>query len=278
MPVFFYLTPMTGEISQIISLTAYGNQCLRTGQLPTGFCPENAAFQYCNKVDFWEVDSGNELQIAIDPYYWFRYLQKVGCRALRLYYYPAKENPLAKEYKMAGFVGGGGTWLIEAIFHGHSDFWASRWQVTRKDDPDGRIWSVKYGRTSVNLATVNEQFDVTMTAKFLYEALEATIAFTVQQNLGNWTDFFQKAAQRLNSNTPAAGYYNEALVPEGDYSLPPRQLLYAAGSAWAFGGMGSWNDLSFEKPEDNERYNNVTARLYDVITHAIVAGVNSMRL
>jgi len=265
---------MTGILAQLTPLTAYGNQCLRTNQLPAGFYPENKAFQYCNTVNFWKVDGQNELLVAIDPYFWFRYLQGEGCQALKLYYQPAKENPLAREHQLTGFVGGGGTWLIEAIFAAHSDFWASRWQVTRKDDPDHRIWSVKYGRTSVNLATVNQQLDLAATANELYESLGAIIEFTVQQNLASWTDFFQKAAQRLNSDTPEAGYYNEALAPEGEYSLHPRQLLYTAGSAWAFGGMGSWNDLSFEKAEDNERYNNVSARLYDAINRAIVAAVN----
>jgi hypothetical protein len=46
------------------------------------------------------------------------------------------------------------------------------------------------------------------------------------------------AATRLNSDAPSAGYYNEALVPDGEYSLQARQVLFAAGSAWAFGGMG----------------------------------------
>jgi hypothetical protein len=88
-------------------------------------------------------------------------------------------------------------------------------------------------------------------------------------------DFFQKAAARLNSDAPAAGYYNEALIPDREYSLQARQVLFTAGSAWAFGGMGSWNDLLFEKAEDNERYNNVPARLYDAINRAVVAAVNS---
>jgi hypothetical protein len=266
---------MTGILAQQISLTAYGNQCLRTNQLPAGFYPENSVFQYCNTVDFREVDGDNDLLVAIDPAFWFRYLQQEGCQALRLYYQPAKVNPLAKEHQLAGFVGGGGTWLMEAIFEAHSDFWASRWQVTRKEDPDRRIWCVNYGRTSVNIATVNMQFDLAATAAELYEALEDIIAFTLQQNLRNWTDFFQTAAARLNNDTPAAGYYNEALIPDGEYGLHARQVLFTAGSAWAFGGMGSWNDQSFEKAEDNERFDNISARLYDAINRAVVASVNS---
>ena len=97
---------MTGTLAQLISLIAYGNQWLRTSRMPTGVYPGNSVFQYCNTVDFREVDGNNELLIAIDPDCWFRYLQAEGCRGLRLLYYPAKENPLAKEHQLAGMVGG----------------------------------------------------------------------------------------------------------------------------------------------------------------------------
>lgn len=268
---------MTGVLAQLISLTAYGNQWLRTGQLPDGFYPGSPAFKFCNTVDFREVDGSNELLIAIDPYFWYRYLQQEGCRTLRLYYHPAKERPSAREHQLAGMIGGGGVWLIEAIFDDHSDFWSARWQVTRKDDPNNLIWSVNYGRTYVRQPTVNLQFNLAVAAAGLLGALGAILQFALQKQLGNWADFFQKAMLRLGSDTPAAGYYYEALVPEQAYSLEARRVLYTACSAWAFGGMGSWNDQYFEDPKDNQVYDEVSARLYDAINSAIVAAVNSFQ-
>lgn len=85
----------------------------------------------------------------------------------------------------------------------------------------------------------------------------------------------QKALPRLDSDAPAAGYYNEALIPDQDHSLEARRILYTACSAWAFGGMGSWNDQYFENPDDNKRYDEVSARLYDAINRSVVASVNS---
>jgi hypothetical protein len=266
---------MTGVLAQLISLTAYGNQWLKTGQLPDGFYPGNPAFKHCNTVDFREVDGSNELLIAIDPYFWYRYLQHEGCRTLRLYYHPAQERPPAKEHQLAGMIGGNGIWLIETIFDDHSDFWAAHWQVTRKDDPDNLIWSVTYSRTYLHQPTVNLQLNLAVAAAGLLGALGAILQFTLQKHLDTWADFFQKAMPLLGSDTPEAGYYYEALVPREGYSLEARRILYTAGSAWAFGGMGSWNDQYFEDPEENKRYDEVSARLYDAINSAIVAAVNS---
>ncbi|MCC6412891.1 MAG: hypothetical protein IT270_14600 [Saprospiraceae bacterium] len=53
------------------------------------------------------------------------------------------------------------------------------------------------------------------------------------------------------------------------------QLLYAADSAWVFGGMGSWNDQSFEDKEVNGRYERLSALLYNAINGAIMAAVNN---
>jgi len=45
---------MTGTLAQIIALTAFGNDFLKNGTLPTDFNTANTTFQFCNKVDFRE--------------------------------------------------------------------------------------------------------------------------------------------------------------------------------------------------------------------------------
>jgi predicted butyrate kinase (DUF1464 family) len=54
-----------------------------------------------------------------------------------------------------------------------------------------------------------------------------------------------------------------------------RQLVFSAGSAWVFGGMGSWNDVVFDKDEDNETYERLSEQLYTRINEAIIAGTTS---
>ena len=43
---------MQTELAQIISLTSYGNEFIKSGQLPSNYFPNNTIFQHCNTVDF----------------------------------------------------------------------------------------------------------------------------------------------------------------------------------------------------------------------------------
>ena len=184
-------------------------------------------------------------------------------------------RPPAREHQLAGFVGGGGIWLIEAIHDRHSNFWSGRWQVTQQEDPDRRIWCVNYGRARVNLPTVNLQFDLAAAAAEFRAALDAIIAFAREIDQEFWADFFQKAAAHLTSDTPGEGYHYGDIVPGEEYELEARRVLYAAGAAWAFGGMGSWNDLYIQDPGKVKPYDEVTVRTYDSSIKAILAAVNS---
>ena len=282
---------MTGVLAQLISLAAYGNEWLATGRLPAGFYPGNPAFSFCNTVDFREVDGSNESVVAADPEAWYRYLAEQGCGALRLYYRPAepqyeasaqpngsqaRPQPSVREHQLAGMIGGNGIWLIEAIFDSHSDFWANRWVVTRRDDPDKLIWSVNYLRNYIHQPTANLQFNLSVAAAELLGALGAILQFALQNQLMTWADFFKNAMARLGSDDPALGYYYTDLLPAEAYGLEARRLLYTAGSAWAFGGMGSWNDLGFENPATQQAYDEVSARLYQAVNTAFVASVNSV--
>lgn len=45
----------------------------------------------------------------------------------------------------AGFVGGGGRWVLEvALASGQIDIWAAQWDVENANAPDDRIWKVTY--------------------------------------------------------------------------------------------------------------------------------------
>ena len=51
-------------------------------------------------------------------------------------------------------------------------------------------------------------------------------------------------------------------------------LLDACQSAWVFGGMGSWNDLGFEGPEQTE-YDRVSERLFTALNETIQSAANA---
>ena len=266
---------MTGVLSQLVSLTSYGNQCIASGQFPLYYYPQHSTFQYCNTVDFLQFKEGKEEVLCPNPYSWFGYLKLSNCRKVRSYYQPVGPREGAMEHQLAGMVGGGGVWLVETIYHGYSNYWSNRWTVTQKEAPDNKIWSVDYALTHVNKPTTNLQYDLAETAANLGAALKAIAAFARQQDLSDWVDVFERALTRLTSVEPAGDYYHQDLIVRENYSLQARQLLFGAASAWVFGGMGSWNDQVFNTPGDQKTYTDLSSRLYETVNRSIVAATNS---
>jgi hypothetical protein len=271
---------MTGTLSQLIALVSYGNAYLSDEETAEGLNDSNSTFSFCNKVDFRTFSksffSSKTIEdvVADNPGEWFAYMKQSGCRRLALYYQSSQDQTLAKDHQLAGFVGGGGTWYIEAVYGKHSNYWTSRWEVTRQNAEDNKIWTVNYGMVSGKQATQNLQIDREITKEKLGETLDAIAAFAREKDLGNWAAIFDRARKALDSPSPSENYYHKDLFPSGHYGLLSQQLLFAAGSAWVFGGMGSWNDLGFDNDEDNERYNSLSGQLYSIINMSIVAAVN----
>ena len=272
---------MTGIHAQLISLTSYGNAFLQAGEFTDDFYPRHSSFQFCNSVDFKSLKKSvfssvpKEVLLARDPIDWFRLLKKDGCRKIRLYYHRAEQQPAGEEHKLAGMVGGGGTWMIETIYRRHSNYWFNRWEVTDKDNSEGRIWSVSYGMIEKAQPTTDTQLDIREIYSLLDQALAAITDFADRQQLSEWAEVFKKARAILSNDSPGAAYYHQDLLVDKYYSLIARQVLSAAGTAWVFGGMGSWNDLVFNSAEENKTYNDVSAGLYAVINQSILAVANS---
>jgi hypothetical protein len=274
---------MNGTLSQLLSLISYGNQYLRSGNLPADYYPANVAFKFCNSVNFLhlntELDNNTtESIIATDPASWFAYLKQENCQVLKAYYHPSEGNEQGTpDHKLAGFVGGGGTWLIEAIYSTYSDFWAARWENNRPNDPDQNIWAVSYGRTVSRADTINFCPDVNEIRKGLNAILTEIKAFTLHHKLSNWADIFHNALEVLNGHKPVTGWYKD-LINEAGYTPEALQPIYSAMTAHVFGGMGSWNDVGFEDREDNRIYEELSFYLYDYINRSLISGINSINM
>jgi hypothetical protein len=275
---------MSGPIAQLLSLVSYGRHFLQTGKMVTpSYYPNNGIFKFCNSVDFRHLNLSristrqDEQIIAQNPTIWFDFLKQNNCQQLKAYYEPFKSNDLkTPEHMLAGFVGGSGTWLIEAVYSSYSDFWANRWEVTRRNDTDRKIWSVSYGRTQVQQPTANFCPDVQQTKEILTNNLTAIQSFAKKHQLDNWAAIFQNALRVLHSSESEA-VFNQALIDKFNYPLPALQLIYSAIAAYVFGGMGSWNDLAFETKEEYEEYQKLSVSLYSSINRAFISGINSTK-
>ncbi len=270
---------MNGTLIQLLSLITYGNQYLKNVEIPNDYYPGNSAFKFCNQVNFIDLqpvagEKHLEELWADDPLAWFNRLKLDGCLRLMAYYHPSEGNEQGTpDHKLAGFVGGGGTWLIEAVYEGYSDFWAERWEVSRPDDPDQLIWAVSYGRTVSRIDTIAfspDHFDAT---EDLREILTDIRDFAARNDLESWTGVFDRSLSILDGSGEMNNWY-AGTIAERAYSQSALRLIYAAMSAHVFGGMGSWNDLGFEAKDVQDHYDELSYHLYDRINRALLSGVN----
>ena len=274
---------LIATLAQLIVLVTYGNDFFITGSLPSDFDTLNTTFQFCNTIDFRVYkkkalsSKTDESVIAKSPTEWFEYLKNSGCKRLGLYYKSSEDQSFAKDHKLAGLVGGGGVWLIEALFDNHCNYWASRWEVTQEGNryTDKKIWGVNYAMVMQRQYSICMQIDEQIVKSKIKNTLEKISDFAHKQNLTYWAEQFDKSMTILDKTSPNEEYYHSDLIPLHNYPLIAQQILFSAGVAWVFGGMGSWNDLGFDKPEDQEIYDRLSEQLYSNIIEAIIAGVNT---
>ncbi|HEY1953995.1 MAG TPA: hypothetical protein VGH28_00235 [Polyangiaceae bacterium] len=135
-------------------------------------------------------------------------------------------------------------------------------------NPDfGPIFAIRDVATS---ARVPLYTDRAAARAALDTSLEAIASFAEREHLGAWGDYFRAARDALDADAPSdmvretfgdAGLDGEAL-----------RLLDAAWKADAFGGMGSWNDLS---PDDRGGYDAVSQALFAALRPAVEAALNA---
>ena len=269
---------MQGTIAQIVALAAHGNSILQGLSESQAFQSQNSTFTFCESVDFVEAPQGVPAKKAgiwaANLHDWFERLRKANVHTLKIRHGPSGRTDVADRI-LVGFVGGGGRWLIETRSADRADYWEARWQVGNRERPDKKIWRVSYVRIHTGNPSAHGQADnLTQLKAELRECLGDIADFSRSHKLDWFTAAFESGITRLDSNTPLEGLYHQDIVPPGFLSLPANQLLGSAEAAWVFGGMGSWNDQSFEG-ESRTRYEELSESLFRLLNRAIVASVNS---
>ena len=276
---------MTGDIAKAITLITYGTAFLKDNYDISSLTLEHPSFTFTNKVEFhffkkhffgkptWHL-------YADSPVNWLKKLKQDGCKEIRMVYQHDNSTSLSgqnvPDHKLAGFVGGGGHRYIQTVFQNLSDYWQSREQVTDKDAPNSKIWTVTYGRTVTGQPTMpNEKLNIDNIKEKLKDRLNAINSFAKEENLTFWSEWFESALSLLDSSNPYTKEQDKLIVPADKMSLKAIQLLAGAGKAWCFGSMGSWNDIGFNDKDTEATYDKLTSELYDIVNESYLAVANS---
>jgi hypothetical protein len=268
---------MNGTNAQFVSLTCSGNGYLR-GLTPNQFFPANSTCQFCDRVNFVEfskplLGKPKEIEVANTPDEWFEYLKRASVRGLRLASTP-RDDPNISDRMSAGFVGGGEAWNIEAVYaNGRSSYWRSRWEVWNQNAPERRIWRVTYGRVGESKTSASKTDGLTAIRNELQAALKDIHEFSSSKECRGFTDCFARALAVLDGTPAAQRGYHKDLASAGVVSSEAVRILDACQHAWVFGGMGSWNDMSFYG-EDGKIYDRVSERLFHALNQAIPIAAN----
>jgi len=268
---------MDGITAQIVALTCHGNAYL-SGQETDSFFPNNSTCGFCEQVNFVLLHKSlfgkiKQQEYAKTPDEWFVKLKTLHAKGIRLSIKP-ENNPHIPDRISSAAVGGGGVWTMEVIYpQYHSEFWISRWEGHDLNAPDKRIWRVTYGRIAFGKTLEDEPHDLAeINAKFT-KALREIHSFADKHN-NSFKKYFADALETLDSQGAILHGHGKGLAPTGFLSSEALTILDACQTAWVFGGMGSWNDLSFEG-DDQKEYERVSDQLFQILNEAIAAAANS---
>lgn len=271
---------MNGPIAQIVALALHSNAFL-SGVPCSDFLGRNSTAQFCEYVHFAGIERSwlrlgkpIEIQVAESPDSWFAYLKRENAERVSIRWQNGT-NAEVPDRMLAGFVGGGGTWMLVIQFPGgRYERWVARWDVGDKDRKDRRIWRVTYGRVLANReppAAVSPLPDATAQ---LRTALTEIHAFAAKHDCEGFTQCFERGLKVL-AHEPGAEAYHRDLYP-GPQISSVSEVLYACQHGWVFGGMGSWNDIGFDGA-DGKEYNRVSEQLYRAVIGAIPSAVDEYR-
>lgn len=263
---------MQGSIEQSIGLTIAGNAFLQ-GRDIDGFWPHSPVFAFCKSVRFidaaFDRQSAKETLVASDPLAWFKGLAK-NSKGLRLHAV-RRDRWNMPDWMSVGLAGGGSQWLIETRGSPPTLLWSDEWTVADSHEGDDRPWAVTY-RGGPGLAPV-QPMDLDQAEQGLRRALEAILAFARKID-SHFADFFEQALAILERRADGGGSVMDNFGPPGFAAPKAERLLTACRAAWAFGGMGAWNDGAYGGAE-TAAGDRLTDDLFDRLQAALSAVASS---
>jgi hypothetical protein len=265
---------MNGELAQIISLVAHGNLFLSGGSVDLA---ANSTFQYDASVKFARYKSNQDqegVEVANSVSNWLSFLRSI--KATRLwniaFEWQRQDFP---EYVAAAFSDGAPN-AIQADLPKGFEIW---YPLHKTGGQDNKPWLVEYRSLMFPNSQAIPVRKMSMVKNRLKHAVSQAEKFANRSdvNANSWAAWFTKSLEILDSPVPTIPYHPD-MLPASGFDLEARQILASAVRAYVFGGMGSWNDMLFEKPEISREYERITKDLYEAVKFALVMVSNSFAL
>lgn len=271
---------MNGHIATAVAIVCAANQYL-AGKDISGFWPDARVFTFMKLVEFRTPpvsgkDADDYPLVAADPIAWFETL-KPWCKGLRLHNKSPVRGPDQQldvpDRMLAGFVGGGERWLIEAVGETASEIWEPFHRLGDRNDPDRRIWLCTHilqgvtQRADFDAEAAKRQLDPTL-ARFR-AALVHIEAYARKESIDNFADIFRDSIVPIDAGKPETEQGEMARFT--GFSPKQAAIFEACSRAWVFGGMGSWNDIGGGGPD----YDRVSQALYESINDAVASVASS---
>jgi hypothetical protein len=264
---------VNGELAQTMALAAHGSAWLLRddASTPPDLLTSNSTFQYVHQVTFVDPAEPDRVVDGVVP--WLAGRRERHVERLWLVLHEAGRG-IVPEHNAVAFAGGG-TWALlatSAAGDAGAEAWKPRWHLDDRNAPDHRIWDIELQGARLTAAMEPPQPGVADSTDALVRELTSIRAFSAEQQLDGWTEWFDAALAVRDAPDPVVPY-NADIFP-ASHPVDARRLAAMAAQAWVFGGMGSWNDLGFEAPDVTARYDELSRRLYTAVLHATVAATN----
>jgi hypothetical protein len=266
---------MQGTITQLLSLTCYGNYFLESKPIKN-YYPNHVEFKFCKFIKFVDLaGKGKKFTIiphSENPTEWFENLKVEGVLQFRARYFPGGCKDISDRVSVA-FAGGGCRWIIETIKPNGSDYWEARWNAGDDVDPDEDFWQVTYGRVAKNVINESRQMPSIESIKSeLTVTLQDISKFAHSNDYPNFGKCFDRGLKALNVHNNKNSKYQ--IYPPSYLPQQSEAILNACEKAWVFGGMGSWNDIGFCDSKVQKKYEALSEQLFRQIHIALEVAVN----
>src|SRR4051812_22401872 len=196
---------MNGPIAQLVALVCHANAFLRSPASSVAFFPGNSTCKFCDSITFVETKRSwtgtmRESVIAATADKWFAHLARKQALAVRLVH-ETKNDPRISDRMSAGFVGGGGSWMLAVRYLASTEYWMARWQVWNQKAPEQRIWRVTYGLVARAQEAPNAAPPMNTVREEFRSALVRIHAFSQTHECAGFTECFSRALRSLDNES-----------------------------------------------------------------------------